>query len=66
MEYKTFTGAQKEVVLFVADKVSGQEKSQESEIKTIEWMNFEDALKTITHDNAKDLFRKVLIDEEKI
>ena len=64
MEYITDKGALKQVVLFVAKKVNGNEKYQESEIKSMKWMTFGDAIKTITYDNTRELFSKVLKEED--
>ena len=64
MEYITDKGTLKQVVLFIAKKVKGNEKYQESEIKSMKWMTFKDAIETITYDNTRELFNKVL--QEKI
>lgn len=63
MEYVTDKGTYKQVVLFIAKKISGNEKYQESEIKSMKWMTFEDAIKTITYDNTRELFKKILKEE---
>ena len=63
MEYITDKGTLKQVVLFIAKKISGNEKCQESEIKSMKWMTFEDAIKTITYENTKKLFNKILKEE---
>ncbi len=63
MEYFTDKGTYKQVVLFIAKKISGNEKYQESEIKSMKWVTFEDALKTITYDNTRELFNKILKEE---
>ena len=65
MEYITDKGTYKQVVLFIAKKISGDEKYQESEIKSMKWVTFEDAIKTITYENTKELFSKILKDEFK-
>ena len=64
MEYITDKGALKQVVLFVAKKINGNEKYQESEIKSMKWMTFDDAIKTITYDNTRELFSKILKEED--
>ena len=64
MEYITDKGAFKQVVFFIAKKISGNEKCQESEIKSMKWLTFEDALKTITYDNTRELFSKILKEED--
>jgi len=63
MEYITDKGTLKQVVLFIARKTNGNEKYQESEIKSMKWMNYEDAIKTITYDNTRELFNKILKEE---
>ena len=63
MEYFTDKGTYKQVVLFIAKKISGNEKYQESAIKSMKWVTFEDALKTITYDNTRELFNKILKEE---
>ena len=63
MEYVTDKGTFKQVVLFIARKTSGNEKYQESEIKSMEWMTYEDAINTITYDNTRELFKKILKEE---
>ena len=64
MEYITDKGTLKQVVLFIAKKINGNEKYQESEIKSIKWMTFDDAIKTITYDDTRELFSKVLKEEK--
>ncbi len=63
MEYITDKDTFKQVVLFIAKKISGNEKYQESEIKSMEWMTFDDAIKAITYDNTRELFSKILKEE---
>ena len=60
LQYITDKGTPKQVVLFVAKKIGGQEKCQECEIKALEWMNFNDAINRITYDNTKMLFKEAL------
>lgn len=64
MEYITDRGTLKKVVLFIAKKISGNEKYQESEIKSIKWMTYEDAIKSITYDNTRELFKKIIKEEK--
>ena len=45
-------------------KISGNEKYQESEIKSMEWMTYEDAINTITYDNTRELFKRILKEEK--
>ena len=63
MEYFTDKGTFKLVVLFIAKKISGDEKCQESEIKSRKWMTYEDAVKIITYDNTRELFKQILKEE---
>ena len=63
IEYITDKGTLKQVVLFIAKKINGDERCQESEIKSMKWMTFEDAIKTITYDNIRELFSKILKEE---
>ena len=64
MEYTTDKGTDKQVVLFIAKKIGGTEQYQESEIKSMKWMTFKDAIQTITYDNSKELFKKILEEED--
>lgn len=64
MEYVTDKGTFKQVVLFIAIKISGNEKYQESEIKPMEWMTYEDAINIITYDNTRELFKRILKEEK--
>lgn len=59
MEYITDKGMYKQVVLFIARKISGKEKCQQSEIKLIKWLNYEDAMKTITYNDTRELLKRV-------
>jgi len=60
MEYMTDKGNLKEVVLFIAKLMEGNTKPQESEIAEIKWFDYKEAIDTITYENAKVLFEKVL------
>lgn len=60
MEYMTDKGNLKEVVLFIAKLMEGNTKPQESEIAEIKWFTCKEAIDTITYENAKVLFEKVL------
>ncbi len=59
MEYVTDKGIFKQVVLFIARKIGGEESKQESEIKSMKWLNYEDAIKTITYDNTRELLQRI-------
>ena len=60
IEYVTDKGNPKEVIFFLASPLNKDIKKQDAEIKNIKWLRFEDALKTITYDNTRELFREVL------
>lgn len=62
--YITDKGNLKEVIYYVAKKVNGELKRQESEVKAIKWLPIEEALKTITYDNTRDLLKKVIKDNK--
>lgn len=62
IEYDTNKGTHKEAVYFLAKKTSNNISRQESEITEIKWFNFEEAIETISFENAKELLRKVLTD----
>ncbi len=61
-KYFTYKGRTKQVVYFVAKQTGGFEKKQDSEIKSMKWLNFEDAFQKITYPNTKKIFGKVLMD----
>lgn len=61
-KYITDTGVEKEVVLFIAKKVGGEIKAQESEVKNIKWIPIEEVVQKITYPTTKKLFQKVLKD----
>ena len=63
VEYITDRNTYKEVVFFIAKKTSENEKYQESELTAMKWMNFDDAMKTITYDNTRKLFSNILKEE---
>lgn len=52
----------KTTVLYVATPKNEKIKIQESEIEYIKWCDFNEALNTITFDNWKEMFKKVIKD----
>lgn len=62
MEYETDKGTLKQVVLFVAKCTGGEIKAQECEVKEIKWLDFDEAVKTITYENTRELFKEILKD----
>jgi 8-oxo-dGTP pyrophosphatase MutT (NUDIX family) len=60
MEYVTDKGNDKEVVLFMAKRINGKIKPQESEISDIAWVSFDKALELISYENTKEVFKKAI------
>lgn len=54
----------KTTVLYIAIPKNENLKKQESEIEDIKWYDFNEALNTITFENLKELFKKVIKDIE--
>lgn len=50
----------KQVVFFLAKKVSSNIVAQECEIKNVKWFTFEEAFSIITYENTKKLLKQVL------
>ena len=63
-QYITDRGNEKEVVYFLAKKISGIIKPQETEIRNIEWCGFSDAIKKITYENTTNILKNVLDDKK--
>ena len=61
-EYMLKNGVLKQVVLFLASKVSSEIKAQECEIKNVKWFTFKDALSTITYEDTRKLLKDALIE----
>lgn len=60
MEYVTDKGKIKQVVLFIAKCIGGNIKAQECEVNDIKWLDFDEAIKTITYNNTRELLKKYL------
>ena len=60
MEYSLPNGNLKQVVLFMAKKIGGEEKRQQEEIAELNWYTFEEALEILTFNNTKEVLRKVI------
>ena len=58
-EYCPKENVHKEVVYFLARKISSDIKAQESEISNIEWVEIEKATEQITYSNSKEILEKV-------
>ena len=54
----------KEVVLFLGKRIGGEIKPQENEIKNVEWVDLLGAINRITMKSTKELYQKVLTEEE--
>ena len=54
----------KEVVLFLGKRIGGEIKPQENEIKNVEWVDLLEAINRITMKSTKELYQKVLNEEE--
>lgn len=48
------------MILFIAKCVGENIKAQECEVNDIKWLDFDEAIKTITYDNTRELFKKIL------
>ena len=62
--YKMPNGVMKDVIYFVAKPIGGEIKKQEEEVKNIKWLTFDEAINTITYENTKELFKKVIEKDE--
>lgn len=52
----------KTTVLFIAHPINDNIIMQESEIENTKWCNFDEVLNTLTFDNWKEMFKKVICD----
>lgn len=52
----------KTIVLYLAIPKNKEIVMQESEIEKVKWCDFEEALETLTFDNSKEVFKKVIND----
>ena len=60
--YSPEEGVIKDVIYFLARKVSGEDKPQEEEVAQIIWVDVEKALDEITFEESKPVLRDVLKD----
>lgn len=58
LEYSPYEGCMKEVVFFVASANDVEVVPQPEEIKSIQWLSYELAQKTLTFENDRDILRK--------
>lgn len=59
IEYSPKEDVLKQVVFFIAKKISSEIKAQESEISEIKWLKIDEAVEQITHNDSKELLKKV-------
>ena len=59
-EYMLNNGILKQVVLFVATKISNNIKAQESEVQNIKWFDFKEAAEIITYEDTRELLINAL------
>ena len=64
--YLTKRNKFKEVIYFLAKRTGGEIKPQEKEIKNIEWVDLIEAVDRITMKSTKELYQKVLTEEDLI
>ena len=60
LEYTVENGNLNKVVYFIAKKIGGEEKAQETEVSEIRWLAFDEAVEMLTYDNSKELLRKAI------
>lgn len=60
--YITDRGNNKTVIYFLAKKISNDIINQECEVEEVKWFTVDEALKTITYDNSRELLKKALLD----
>lgn len=61
--YITDKGNYKEVIYYIAKRINGEAKRQESEVKALKWVPLKEAIDVLTYDNTRDLLKKVIKDE---
>lgn len=60
--YDTDKGIHRKIIYFIAEKVGGELKPQESEINIVKWFDFEEALKIITYKETREILERILKD----
>ena len=61
-KYMVNENTMKDVVFFIAKKLSNVLIPQESEIDKLEWLDMNDALNKISHEDVKGVLKKVMKD----
>ena len=62
LNYNIKNEIDKTTVLYIAKHKNDQFVIQENEIENAKWCNFEEALKTLTFEDWREMFRKVIND----
>ena len=62
ISYMVNENTMKDVVFFIAKKLSNVLIPQESEIDKLEWLDMNDALNKISHEDVKDVLKKAMKD----
>ena len=62
ISYMVNENTMKDVVFFIAKKLSNVLIPQESEIDKLEWLDMNDALNKISHEDVKGVLKKVMKD----
>ena len=65
VEYSPKEDVIKEVVYFLAKNISNNELPQLEEVSEVNWFKYEDAIKKITYDNAREILIKLKDDLRK-
>lgn len=60
--YTTQEEVHRKVVYFIAKKIGGELKPQESEVEIVKWFNFEEAMQTLTYEESKQILKEVIKD----
>ena len=60
LEIKELVDAMKDVEYFIGKAITENAIKQETEISEIVWLEYEDALNTISHNEVKELFKKLV------
>ena len=57
ISYSPYTGIQKQVIFFAAEALPGDMKNQESEVSSLEWLPYDDAIRTVTYDQDREVLK---------
>ena len=63
--YSPKEGVMKEVIFFLGKVIGGDLKPQEKEVSKVEFISFDEAFKSLTHEDIKEIFEQVLNDIKK-